>query len=57
MSGLGVVQLVYNALRDLPGFCTHSLSELFGSEFAELDRYVQKVNENAVHCRMLYMVG
>ena len=60
MSVLGVVQLVYNALRDVPGrysLCTHSLSELFGSYFGELYRYVQKVYENAVHCRLLYMVG
>ena len=60
MSGLGVVQLVYNALRDFSGrysLCTHSLSELFGSDFGELYRYVQKVYKNDVHCRLLYMVG
>ena len=52
MSGLGVIQLVYNALRDFTGLCTHSLSELFGSEFGELYRYVQKVYENAVRYRL-----
>ena len=60
MSDLRVVQLVYNALRDFPGrysLCTDSLSELFGSDFGELYRHVQKVYENAVHCRLLYMVG
>ena len=56
LSGLGVVQLVYNALRYVPGLCTHSLSELFGSYFGELYRYVQKVYENAVRCRLLYTV-
>ena len=60
MSGLRVVHLVYNALRDFPdrySLCTHSLSEHFSSDFGELYRYVQKVYENAVHCRLLYMVG
>ena len=57
MYGLGVVHLVYNALQDFTGLCTHSLSALFGSEFGELYRYVQKVYENAVHCRLLYMAG
>ena len=55
MSGFGVVHLVYNALPDVPGrysYCTHSLSELFGSEFGELYRYVQKVYENAIRCRL-----
>ena len=59
MSGLAVVHLVYNALRDVPGrysLCTHSLSELFGSDFADLYRYVQKVYENAVSCGLLYVV-
>ena len=59
MSGLGVLHMVYNALRDVPGrysLCTHRLSELFGSDFGELYRYVQKVYENAVRCRLLYMV-
>ena len=59
MSGLGVIHLVYNALRDFPGrysLCTYSLSELLGSHFVVLYRYVQKMYENAVHCRLLYMV-
>ena len=60
MSGLRVIHLVYNAQQDFPGrysLCTHSLSELFGSDFGELYRYVQKVYENAICCRLLYMVG
>ena len=60
MSGLRVVHLVYNALRDVPGgyrLCSHNLSELFGSDFGELYIYVQKVYENAIHCRLLYKVG
>ena len=51
-SNIGLVHLLYEALRDLPVryyLCTHSLSELFGSDFGELYRYVQKVYENAVH--------
>ena len=55
MSGLGVIHLVYNALRDFPGrysLCTYSLSELFGSDFVVLYRYVQKVYENAVLYRL-----
>ena len=58
MSSLGVVQLVYNALRDVPdrySLCTHSLSELFSSDFAQLYRYVQKVYESSVHCRLFAM--
>ena len=60
MSGLGDTHLVYIAQRDFPGIhslCTHSLSELFGSDFGELYRYLQKVYENAIRCRLLYMVG
>ena len=60
MSGIAVIHLVYNELRDDTGrhsLCTHSLSELFGSDFGELYRDIQKVYENAVHCRLLYMVG
>ena len=59
-SGLGVIHLVYNALPVVPGrhrVYTHSLSELFGSDFGELYRSVQKVYENAAPCRLLYMVG
>ena len=55
MSGLGAVHLVYNALLDFPdrySLCTHSLSDLFGSDFGELYRYVQKVYENAVLYRL-----
>ena len=60
MSALGVVHLVYNALLENTvrySKCSHSLSELFGSESGELYRYVQKVYEKEVHCRLLYMVG
>ena len=59
MNGLRVEHMVYNTLRFLPGrysLCTHSLSELFESKFGELYRYVQKVFENAVRCRLLYTV-
>ena len=59
MSGLAVIPLVYNALRDVPGrycLCTHSLSEMFGPEIGELYRYVQKVYENAVSCGLLYVI-
>ena len=59
MSGLGVIYLLYNALRDLPGrynLCTHSLSALFGYYFRELYRSVQQVYENAVACRLLHTV-
>ena len=55
MSGLGVLHIVYNALRDVSdrySLCTHSLSEMFGSDFGELYRYVQKVYENAVLYRL-----
>ena len=52
---IGLVYLLYEALRDLPVwyyFCTHSLSELFGSNFGHLYRTVQQVYENAVCCRL-----
>ena len=58
MSGLGVVNLVYNVLRDFPGIyslCTHSLSELFGSDFGKMYRNVQKVYRSSVHCRLFTM--
>ena len=58
MSGLGVIQLVYNAIRDVPdrySLCTHSLSELLSSDFGQLYRYVQKVYESSVHCRLFAM--
>ena len=51
VSGLGVVHLLYNALRDLPGrynLCTYILSALFGCYFTELYRSVRQVYENAV---------
>ena len=51
---------MYNVLRDVPvrySLCTHSLSELLGSDFGEMYRDIQNVYENAVHCRLLYMVG
>ena len=59
MSGLGVVHMVYNALRDLPGrhnLCTHSLGALFGYYFGELYRSVQQVYDNVVGFRLLSVV-
>ena len=59
MTGLGVVHLVYNVLRDLPGrynFCTHSLRALFGYYFGALYRSVQQVYENTVGFRLLSTV-
>ena len=59
MSGLGDIQLVYNALRDLPGrysLCTHSLTQLYLSDMWEVYSFVQGVYENAVHCRLLCTV-
>ena len=59
MYGLGIIHLLYNALLDIPGrysLCTHSLSELFCSDFGDVYRYVQKVYENAVSCGLLYVV-
>ena len=59
MSGLVVVHVLYNALRDLPGrynLCTHSLSALFGYYFGELYISVQQVYENAVDFRFLTTV-
>ena len=38
-SDIGLVNLIYEALRDLQVWyylCTHSLSELFGSDFGQL---------------------
>ena len=54
-SDIGLVHLLYEALRDLPVryyLCTHSLSELSSSDFGELYRYVQKVYENVVNYRL-----
>ena len=59
MSGLGVVHLLYNALRDLPGrynLCTHNLSALYGYHFGELYISVQQVYEDAVGIRLLSTV-
>ena len=59
MSDLGVIHLVCNTLRDLPGrhnFCTHSLSALFGYYFGELHISVQQVYENIVGFRLISMV-
>ena len=53
-SDLGVVHLLYEALWDLPvwySLCTHSLSELFRSDFGELYRSVRRVYENTFRCR------
>ena len=53
-SNIGLVHLLYEALRDLPVrfyLCTHSLSKLFGAQFVQLYRTVQQLYENAVHCR------
>ena len=58
MSGLGVIHLVYKAQRALPVFCslcTHSLIELFESEFGEPYKSVQEMYENAFHCRLFAM--
>ena len=53
---LGVVHLVYDALRYLPGsysLLTHSMSALFGSYFGELfkpySRYENTVHQIALH--------
>ena len=59
VGGLGVVHLLYNALRDLPcrySLCTQSLSAVFGSYFWELYRSAQHVYENSVGSRLLYTV-
>ena len=58
MSGLGVVHLVYKALRALQVWCTlytHSLIELFGFYFGEPYQSVQEVYENAFRCRLFAM--
>ena len=58
MSGLGVVQLVYKVQRALPVFCsvyTHSIIELFGSDFGEPYKSIQEVYENAFHYRLFDM--
>ena len=55
VNDIGLVHLVYEAVQDLPVWyylCTHSLSELFGSGFGELYRYVQKVYKSNVHHRL-----
>ena len=59
MSGLGVVHLVYKALRDLQGrynLCTHSLIPLYGYYFGELYISIQQVYENPVGFRLLSTV-
>ena len=59
VSGLGVVNLLYNVLRDLPGrynLCTRSLSALFGYYLGELYRSVQQVYENVVGFKLLSIV-
>ena len=59
VSGFGVVHLLYNALRDLPGKCnlyTHSISALLAYYFGELYGSVQQVYENAVGCTLLQTV-
>ena len=59
MSSLGVVQLVYKVQRALPVFCsvyTHSIIELFESDFGEPYKSIQEVYENAFRCRLFAMV-
>ena len=59
MSGLIVVDPMYNELRDLPdrcNLCIHNLSALFGYYFGELYISVQQVYENGVGFRLLSMV-
>ena len=59
MSGLVVVHVLYNALRDLPGrynLCTHNLSALFVYYFGELYRSGKEVYKNVVGFRYLSMV-
>ena len=58
MSGLGVVQLVYKVQLALPAFCslyTHSLMELFGSNFGEPCKSVQVLYKIAVPCIVFAM--
>ena len=58
MSGLEVVHLVYKAQRPLPvwrSLYTHSLTELFGSDFGEPYKSVQEVYKNVFHCILFAM--
>ena len=58
VSDLEDVHLVYKVLRDLPVWYrlyTHSLIELFESEFGEPYKSVQQVYENAFCCRLFAM--
>ena len=58
MSDLGVVQLLYKVLRHLPlsySLYTHTLREMFVSDFVELYKSVQELYENAFHCRLFAM--
>ena len=53
MSGLGVVHLVYKVQLALPAFCslyTHSLIELFESDFGKPYKSVQELYEIAFRC-------
>ena len=56
MSSLGVVHLVYKVQQALPVWYrlyTHSLIELFGSNFGEPYKFIQQVYEYSVNCRFL----
>ena len=58
MSVLGVIHLVYKALQAVEIWCTlytHSLIELFGSDFGEPYKSVQELYENAFCCRLFDM--
>ena len=55
MSGLGVVHLVYKVQLAILAFCslyTHSLIEMFGSDFGEPYKSIWQVYENAFPCRL-----
>ena len=52
---MGVLHLMYKLQQALPVWCswyTHSLIELFGSNFGEPYKSVQEVYENGVQCRL-----
>ena len=55
MSGLGVVHLLYNFLRDLPVWYrlyTYNLNTLFLSDSGEPYKSIQEVYENIFSCRL-----
>ena len=58
MSGVGVIHLVYKVEQALPvlySLYTHSLIELFESDFGEPYKSVQELYENAFRCRLFAM--